>query len=51
MPFLNGVLLDDPDHLLIADFGLGNLFRLDPDLVADPLIRRRDGPFILGRGE
>jgi sugar lactone lactonase YvrE len=29
IPFPNGVLLDDPDHLLIADFSLGNLFRLD----------------------
>jgi gluconolactonase len=29
IPFPNGVLLDDSDHLLIADFSLGNLFRLD----------------------
>ena len=29
IPFPNGVLLDDPDHLLIADFSLGNLFRLN----------------------
>ena len=29
IPFPNGVLLDDADHLLIADFSLGNLFRLD----------------------
>jgi sugar lactone lactonase YvrE len=29
IPFPNGVLLDDSEHLLIADFSLGNLFRLD----------------------
>jgi gluconolactonase len=29
IPFPNGVLLDDANHLLIADFSLGNLFRLD----------------------
>jgi gluconolactonase len=29
IPFPNGVLLDDSDHLLIADFSLGNLFRFD----------------------
>jgi sugar lactone lactonase YvrE len=29
IPFPNGVLLDDADHLLIADFSLGNLFRLN----------------------
>ena len=29
IPFPNGVLLDDSGHLLIADFSLGNLFRLD----------------------
>jgi gluconolactonase len=29
IPFPNGVLVDDDDHLLIGDFSLGNLFRLD----------------------
>ena len=29
IPFPNGVLLDDADHLLIADFSQGDLFRLD----------------------
>jgi gluconolactonase len=29
IPFPNGVLLDDADHLLIADFSQGYLFRLD----------------------
>ena len=29
IPFPNGVLLDDSDHLLIADFSLGSLFRLE----------------------
>ena len=37
IPFPNGVLLDDADHLLIADFALGDLFRLD--LKTDKLER------------
>ena len=29
IPFPNGVLVDGPDHLLVGDFSLGNLFRLE----------------------